>query len=143
MVGFKESCLSHCHIIDIPTFTDARGSITIAEEKQLSFVSRRVFWLHHIASGMARGSHALTKSSEMMVAVHGRLTVSVFDGVEKFDFVLDNSSKGLYIPSGIWFTAHSFSEDAVCLVIASSEYSEDEYLNDYDRYLRLKLRTID
>lgn len=135
---FQEIRLSNCRIIDIPTFTDKRGSITIAEELQTTFICKRVFWLHHILESKDRGSHALRTSNEVMVAVHGSLIAELSDGQETQEITLENPSKGLFIPAGIWFRTHSFSTDGVCLILASAEYSKDEYIYDYEEYKRLK-----
>ncbi|MBQ5351712.1 MAG: WxcM-like domain-containing protein, partial [Bacteroidaceae bacterium] len=65
-----------CNIIDIPTFTDERGAISVMD-KELPFQVRRVFWLHHIADGKDRGEHALLDSTEIIVAVHGSFVVDL------------------------------------------------------------------
>lgn len=138
MKSFQETALSDCNMIDLPTFTDERGSITIVEGKQTSFVCKRTFWLHHINEGKDRGSHALRTSSEIMIAIHGSFVVELFDGQFTKEIQLNNSSKGLFIPSGIWFRTHSFSIDAICLVLASTEYSKDEYFCDFNEYQLIK-----
>ena len=138
MKSFQETTLSDCYMIDIPTFTDERGSITIAEEKQTSFVCKRTFWLHHIKEGKDRGSHALRTSSEIMIAIHGSFIVEINDGEESQDILLNDCTKGFYIPHGIWFRAHTFKDEGLCIVIASSEYKAEEYINNYSDYLILK-----
>lgn len=143
MTSFQESTLSDCYMIDLPTFTDERGSITIVEGKQTSFVCKRAFWLHHINEGKDRGSHALRTSSEIMIAIHGSFVVELSDGLFTKEIQLDNSSKGFFIPSGIWFRTHSFSIDGICLVLASAKYSKDEYICDFNEYQIIKTKNND
>ena len=140
---FQETTLSDCHMMDIPTFTDERGSITIAEEKQTSFVCKRTFWLHHINKGKDRGSHALRTSSEIMIAIHGSFVVELSDGHFTKEILLDNPSKGLFIPPGIWFRTHSFSIEGICLVLASTDYNKDEYICDFNEYQIIKNKNND
>jgi len=129
--------IDDCIMIDIPTFTDERGSISVID-KELPFEVKRVFWLHHINEGMGRGGHALLEGSEIMCSMHGSFVVDLFDGVNKTSITLDDTSKGLLIRPGVWFTTHSYKNDGVTMVLASEEYSRDRYTYDYDEFLMLR-----
>ena len=85
-----------CVLVDIPTFTDERGAISVMD-KELPFEVKRVFWLHHIAEGKDRGAHALLDSSEIMVAIHGSFVVDLDDTEKKVSVLLDDPGKGLMI----------------------------------------------
>lgn len=126
-----------CCLIDIPTFTDERGAISVMD-KELPFLVKRVFWLHHIKDGKDRGAHALLDSSEIMVAVHGSFIVDLDDTENKTSILLDDPSKGLMIRSGIWFRTHSYKEDGVSLILAEEEYNRDKYTYDYEEYKKLR-----
>ncbi len=127
-----------CVIVDIPTFTDDRGAISVMD-KELPFEVKRVFWLHHINEGKDRGAHALFDSSEIMVAVHGSFVVDLDDTDNKVSVLLDDPGKGLIIRPGIWFRTHSYKEDGVSLILASEEYARDKYTYDYEEYMRLRI----
>ena len=71
-----------CTLIDIATFTDERGAISVID-KELLFEVKRVFWLHHIQEGKDRGAHALLEGTEIMISVHGSFVVDLDDGTEK------------------------------------------------------------
>ncbi len=129
--------IADCIVIDVPTFTDERGAISVLD-KELPFQVRRVFWLHHIQEGKDRGAHALLDSSEIMVAVHGSFIVDLDDTVNKTSVLLDDPSKGLTIRPGVWFRAHSYKEDGVSLILAEEEYARDKYTYDYEEYKRLR-----
>ncbi len=126
-----------CNIIDIPTFTDERGAISVMD-KELPFQVRRVFWLHHIADGKDRGEHALLDSTEIIVAVHGSFVVDLDDTVSKTSVLLDSPDKGLVIRPGVWFRTHSYKNDGVSLILAEEEYARNKYTYDYEEYKRLR-----
>lgn len=126
-----------CCIIDVPTFSDERGAISVLD-KELPFQVRRAFWLHHIVEGKDRGAHALLDSNEIMVSVHGSFVVELDDTDHKVRLLLDNPSKGLMIRPGIWFRTHSYKDDGVSLILAEEEYARDKYTYDYEEYKRLR-----
>ncbi len=126
-----------CSLIEIATFTDERGAISVID-KELPFLVKRVFWLHHIAEGKDRGSHALLEGMEIMVAVHGSFVVDLDDGTEEKSILLDDPSKGLIIRTGVWFRTHSYKEDGVSLILADEEYNRERYTYDYKEYIKLR-----
>lgn len=126
-----------CVLVDVPTFTDERGAISVMD-KELPFQVKRVFWLHHIVEGKDRGAHALLNSSEIMVAVHGSFVVELDDTVSKVSILLDDPSKGLVIRPGVWFRTHSYNDDGVSLILAEEEYARDKYTYDYEEFKNLR-----
>lgn len=126
-----------CILVDVPTFTDGRGAISVMD-KELPFEVKRVFWLHHIQEGKDRGAHALLDSDEIMIAIHGSFVVDLDDSETKTSIVLDDPSKGLIIRPGVWFRTHSYKDDGVSLILASEEYARDKYTYDYEEYKRLR-----
>ena len=124
-------------MIDVPTFIDERGAISVMD-KELPFEVKRVFWLHHIQEGKDRGAHALLEGMEIMVAVHGSFVVDLEDGVSKTSVLLDDVSKGLIIRPGIWFRTHSYKNDGVTLILADEEYNREKYTYDYEEYRNLR-----
>ncbi len=126
-----------CVLIDVPTFTDERGSISVMD-KELPFLVRRVFWLHHIQEGQDRGAHALLDSSEIIVAVHGSFVVDLDDTNNKISILLDDPSKGLIIRPGIWFGTHTYDNDGVSLILAEEEYARNKYTYDYKEFKKLR-----
>lgn len=128
-----------CILVDVPTFTDERGAISVLE-KELPFQVKRVFWLHHIQEGKDRGAHAMLDSSEIMVSVHGSFIVDLDDTVNKTSVFLDDPSKGLIIRPGVWFRTHDYKEDGVSLILAEEEYGRDKYTYDYDEYKQMRNR---
>ena len=132
--------INDCFLMDLPTFLDDRGAISVLD-KELPFQVRRVFWLHHIKEGKDRGAHALLDSSEIMVAVHGSFVVDLDDTVNQTSFLLDTPEKGLMIRPGIWFRTHSYKEDGVSLILAEEAYAPDRYTYDYEVFKKLRTKT--
>lgn len=128
-----------CNLIDIPTFTDERGAISVMD-KELPFQVRRVFWLHHISDGKERGEHALLDSTEIIVAVHGSFVVDLDDTMSKTSVLLDTPDKGLVIRPGIWFRTHSYKDDGVSLILAEEEYARNKYTYDYEEFKMLRAK---
>ena len=129
-----------CVLVDVPTFTDERGAISVLD-KELPFTVRRVFWLHHIVEGKDRGAHALLDSSEIMVAVHGSFVVDLDDTENQTSILLDSPDKGLMIRPGVWFRTHSYKDDGVSLILAEEEYARNKYTYDYEEFKRLRNKT--
>lgn len=129
--------IEDCRIVDVPTFTDERGVISVLD-KELPFQVKRVFWLHHIKEGKDRGAHALLDSNEIMVAVHGSFVVDLDDTVNQVSILLDDPSKGLIIRPGVWFRTHSYKEEGISLILAEEEYARDKYTYDYKEYKQLR-----
>lgn len=126
-----------CTLIDISTFTDERGAISVID-KELPFEVKRVFWLHHIQEGKDRGAHALLEGMEIMISVHGSFVVDLDDGTEKTSVLLGDPSKGLIIRPGVWFRTHSYKDDGVSLILADEEYSRERYTYDYNSFLKYR-----
>lgn len=129
--------IKDCCLIDVPTFTDERGAISVMD-KELPFQVRRVFWLHHIQEGKDRGAHALLDSSEIIVAVHGSFVIDLDDTENKASILLNDPSKGLIIRPGVWFRTHRYKDDGVSLILAEEEYARDKYTYDYEEYKKLR-----
>ena len=129
--------INDCTLIDIATFTDERGAISVID-KELPFEVKRVFWLHHIQEGKDRGAHALLEGMEIMVAVHGSFVVDLDDGTGKTSVLLDDPSKGLIIRPGVWFRTYGYKCDGVSLILADEVYSRDRYTYNYDEFKYLR-----
>lgn len=102
--------------------------------EKLPFPVKRVFWTHGIPFGVARGNHANQQTQEVLVAVNGSIEVKAewADGQETF--TLNSPASGLYIPALRWTTLR-FSEGAIAVCLASTDFSEDDYIRDYASFL--------
>jgi len=125
-------------LIDLPKITDPRGNLTAAEQmKNVPFDIARVYWTYDIPSGEWRGGHAHRTCEEIVIAVSGSFDVVVFDGKDRQTYHLNHPYQGLYIGTNVWRTLEDFSSGAVCLVLASELFNEQEYIYDYDEFVQL------
>lgn len=123
-------------IIELPKIIDPRGNLTVAESmKNVPFDIKRVYWVYDVPGGEHRGGHAHKQCKEMLVAVSGSFTVTLDNGKEKHTYLLNHPYQGLFIDTDTWRTLDDFSSGAVCLVIASEKFEEEDYIRNYDKYL--------
>ena len=124
-------------IIELPKIYDPRGNLTVAEQmKNVPFEVKRVYWTYDVPSGESRGGHAHKECVEFIIAVSGSFTVSLDDGRgNRKDYHLNHPWQGLLVNTGIWRTLEDFSSGAVCLVLASELFDEDDYIYEYEDFL--------
>lgn len=127
--------ISPCRLVDFPRFVDERGCLSVVEGQYLGFEVRRVYYLHDLPDGTARGGHAHVDLEQIVIAVHGSVVISLDDGERRIEHTLDQANVGLYVGPMVWRELHSFKGDAVCVVLASRAYSEGDYLNYYEDFL--------
>jgi dTDP-4-dehydrorhamnose 3,5-epimerase-like enzyme len=99
---------------------------------------KRVFYLYDIPTGQARAKHAHKNLKQILFALNGSLEIRVDDGKNSKKYTLNEANIGILVPAGIWCELNNFSKDAVCLVLASEVYMEEDYLRDYNEFLRWK-----
>lgn len=121
----------------LPKIVDPRGNLTVAEQyKNVPFTIKRVYWTYDIPSGSYRGGHAHKHCREMLVAISGSFSVVLNNGKDEETYLLNHPNQGLIVDRGIWRTLEDFSSGAVCLVLAEDEFSEDDYIRDYQEYIK-------
>lgn len=126
-------------LVELPKFLDARGNLSFAENyRQIPFEIKRTYWLYDVPGGESRGGHAFKKNQEFVIALSGAFDITVDDGIHKTVFTLNRSYYGLYIPSGLWRTIGNFSTNSLALEFGSLEYNREDYVEDYDDFLKLK-----
>ncbi|MBP5546216.1 MAG: WxcM-like domain-containing protein [Bacteroidales bacterium] len=126
----------NAHIIELPKIPDQRGNLTfIEEENHIPFKIERTFWIYDVPGGENRGGHAYRETKEFIVALSGSFTVLLDDGHERQEFHLSRSYYGLYVPRMIWREMTDFSTNSLALVLASTPYSAEDYIRDYNEFL--------
>ena len=121
--------------IDIPKINNAKGNIGVIENDTIPFDVKRVYYLFDVPSGAKRGGHAHKKLKQVLIAISGSFDVVLKDGKSKEIVKLNRPDKGLLIENNIWRELENFSSGSVCLVLASEEFSEDDYIRNYKEYL--------
>lgn len=122
-------------IIDIPKINNTKGNIGVIENDTIPFDVKRVYYLFDVPSGAKRGGHAHKKLKQVILAISGSFDVVLKDGKSKETITLNRPDKGLLIENNIWRELENFSSGSVCLVLASEEFSEEDYIRNYKEYL--------
>lgn len=126
-------------LIDLPKFLDTRGNLSFVEQlNHIPFEIKRTYWIYDVPGGEARGGHVFKKNQEFIVALSGAFDVLVDDGFKKKRFTLNRSYYGLYVPAGLWREMENFSTNSFALEFGSVGYSADDYIRDYEVFLKLK-----
>ena len=124
-------------IIDLPKIGDKRGNLSLVEEfKHIPFKIERTYWIYDVPGGEKRGGHAYHENQEFIVALSGSFDVVLDDGKEKKLYSLNRSYYGLYVPKGWWRQMENFSTNALALVLASTPYTKEDYIYDYQEFKR-------
>ena len=124
-------------IIDLPRIYDPRGNLTVVEQlKEVPFDIKRVYWTYDVPGGESRGGHAHKKCQSFIIAVSGSFTVRLDDGHKHETYHLNHPYQGLLINTGVWRTLEDFSSGAVCLALASELFDENDYIREYDDFIR-------
>lgn len=129
-----------CSIVTLPIVHNVAGNITAINNSEglLPFKINRIYYLYDIPGGESRGGHAHKKLEQLIIAASGSFDITVDDGRAKRTVHLSRPNAGFYLPSGIWREMNNFSSGAVCLVLASEHYKEDDYIREYDEFANLK-----
>ena len=117
-------------LIDLQTFTDSRGNLTVIE-RIIPFNIKRIFYIYGVDNSK-RGGHRHQKTIQYAVCLKGACTIYCYDGNDEQNFVLDSPSKCLLLEAKDWHTMYDFSKDAILMVFASEFYNQEDYI--YEPY---------
>lgn len=132
----KQPTVFDCSILELPKHNFRAGNISIVENHtNLPFEVKRVFYIYDIPGGEDRGAHAHKECHQFIIAASGSFEVEMFDGTNKRTVTLNRPYYGLHIPPGIWAAEKGFSSGAICMVLASHKYDENDYLRNYSQFL--------
>lgn len=135
----KTSTVYDCTLIELDKHSHEKGNITVVENSvDVPFDVKRVYYLYDIPGGEKRGGHAHYGLKQLIVAVSGSFDVQLDDGNVKRTFTLNRPYQGLLITPGLWRELENFSSGSVCLVLASLEYNEADYIRSYNDFLAYK-----
>ncbi len=136
----KKASVYDCSIIELDRHhSDRKGNLSVVENcGTIPFDVKRVFYLYDIPGGESRGAHAHKMCHQFLVAASGSFEVVLDDGKNRRTVVLNRPFYGLHIPPGIWAHEQGFSSGSVCLVLASEKYDAEDYIRDYEEFLKYK-----
>ena len=129
--------MSEPRLIYLPKIPDDRGNLTfVEEEKHFPFKINRVYWIYDVPGGEFRGSHAFRKNEELIAALSGSFDVVLHDGKREYRFSLNRSYNAVYVPKMVWRKMENFSTNSLALVMAATSYDANDYIRDYDTFLK-------
>lgn len=124
-------------IINFDIKGDERGSlISLEENKNIPFNIKRVYYIFDTKSNVRRGFHAHKKLKQVLIAVSGSCKVLLDDGKNKQEILLDDPQVGLLVESMMWREMFDFSADCVLMVVADNFYHEEDYIRDYEEFVK-------
>jgi hypothetical protein len=128
--------LNKCQITDLPRINDPRGNLTFVEaNRHIPFDIKRVYYLYDVPGGAERGGHGHKALHQLIIAMSGSFDIHLDDGYSKKTIHMNRSYIGLYVCPMIWREIDNFSSGAVCMVLASDYYDEQDYYRDYDKFV--------
>lgn len=128
-------------LINLPKFLDPRGNLSfIEEETHLPFAIKRIYWIYDVPGGEHRGGHAFRETQEIIVALSGSFDVVLHDGHNEHRFSLNRSYYAVSVPKMMWRMLENFSTNSLALIIASTEYNEEDYIRDFEEFRKLAER---
>lgn len=135
----KKTNIYDCSIIEIDKHHHEKGNISVVENsKTMPFDVKRVYYLYDVPGGESRGGHAHKGLQQFIVAASGSFDITIDDGHLKRTFTINRPYRGLLVVPGIWRELDNFSSGSVCLVLASMEYSTEDYIRDYNEFKEYK-----
>lgn len=139
--GEVQVSIERCRMIDLPKIEDRRGNLTFIEGlKHVPFDIARVYYVYDVPGGSERGGHAHKELQQFIIAMSGSFDVLLDDGKDRKRVHLNRSYNGLYVCPMIWRQLDNFSSGSVCMVLASTPYSEADYYRDYAEFMRARWR---
>lgn len=136
----KKNSVYDCTMIELSKHHRPQGNISVVENgKDVLFDVKRAYYLYDVPGGESRGGHAHKALSQLIIAVSGSFTVTLDDGKIKRTFILNRPYQALYVVPGIWRTLDDFSSGSVCLVLASEKYDSEDYIRNYDEFIKQKI----
>ncbi len=129
------SKVSDVILIELPKICSEKGNISIVENnKIIPFDVNRIYYLYDIPAGSDRGGHAHKELRQLIIAASGSFKIILDDGLNKREVTLNNPNKALLLPPGLWRELIDFSSGSICLVLASQEYNENDYIRNYQEF---------
>lgn len=127
-------------IIQLPKIEDQRGNLSFYESlNHIPFEIKRTYWIYDVPGGQTRGGHAFRAQHEFIIALSGSFDVKLNDGVSEKTYSLNRSYYGLYVPNMIWREMFNFSTNSLALIVSSTNYSDTDYIRNYNEFQKLAL----
>lgn len=129
--------LKNCHMVQFKRISGDLGALTAIEGAQeVPFEVKRVYYITNVPGDETRGFHSHRSLEQVLLCLHGTVKIRVKTPFAEEIVPLEENSEGLYIGHMVWREMFDFSPGAVLLVLASEHYTEDDYIRDYNDYIK-------
>jgi dTDP-4-dehydrorhamnose 3,5-epimerase-like enzyme len=115
------------YTIDLPTFNDDRGTLTVIE-KLLPFEIKRFYYIYDVSA--KRGGHRHHKTIQALICLGGSCEIYIYNGETEKIVILDSPQKCLILDPKDWHTMDNFSKNSTLLVFSSEYYDKDDYIDE-------------
>ena len=139
MTEFARTTISSYKFLETEVYTDSDSVLTVFQNIQSQLNISRVFFVHANQNTL-RGNHAHYKCNQWLICISGSVSVSLFDGQDSRQEILDVGSGVLYVPCGLW-TSQEYSENSILLVLADQLFDEDDYIRSLEDFKKIKMAT--
>jgi hypothetical protein len=120
-------------LLALSTIKDnVRGSLGVAEcGKDIPFDIKRVFYLYDLPLHGSRGQHAHRKQNQFLICLSGSIQLSTIYKNARRELLLSAPDQGVYLPAMTWLDIEVLEVPALCLVLASGLYDENDYIRNF------------
>ena len=129
----------NCNLVELQKIKNRAGNLSVVENSNsIPFDIARVYYIYDVPGGSDRGGHAHKDLEQYVIAVSGAFDIQLDDGKNKKTVRLDRPFLALHIKKGIWRETRNFTSGAICMVIASHKYDNEDYIHDYEDFLKFR-----
>jgi dTDP-4-dehydrorhamnose 3,5-epimerase-like enzyme len=140
MSDHGDSALDRITWLDLPGNENDPRKLTFVEFNHTApFPIRRIYWIHTVSAGEQRGHHAHRNTQQLFIAVSGRFRIELDDGESSSEFLLDDPTRSLWVPAGLWREFEILDDHTAVLVLASTHFDEADYIRDYETFRQFSL----
>ena len=134
-----ESTVNDAELVELHGIATEVGSLVVCQQGSvLDWDPVRTYFLYDVPHDASRGGHAHKELQQLIVAVAGSFEVELNDGSNQRTVLMRSPQTGLKLPPGLWRELKNFSGGAICLVLASHEYEEDDYIRIWEKFFSWK-----
>ncbi|MGL5777568.1 sugar 3,4-ketoisomerase [Cetobacterium sp.] len=129
--------MKHIKSVNLKKITSLGGSLSFFEKgKEIDFDIKRIYYIYEFCQENKRGFHAHKNLKQVMWCPYGAIEIDFMVGEKRSRYILDDPTKILIVSQGYWREFSSLKDGSILCVGASDIYSEDDYIRDYDKYLK-------
>ena len=124
------------HIIEIPKIKDEGYLCFMEENNHIPFEIKRIYYIFDVIKNAVRGRHTHKETKQVLFCLKGSITVILDNGKEKEAVTLNKPNQGLFLDTMMWHEMVAFKEGTLLMVVASDYYKEDDYIRNYEEFLK-------